>query len=370
MDIKLTYMNLALDQARLGLGRTSPNPAVGAVIVNQGEVVGKGFHPQAGQPHAEIFALREAGSRAAGSDVYVTLEPCSHFGKTPPCADALINAGVKRVFIGTVDPNPQVAGRGISKLKDAGILVETDILGQECRRLIAPFAKHILTGLPFTIYKSAQTLDGATATCSGDSRWVSSDQSRQLVHQLRDRVEAIMVGINTVINDDPLLTTRLEEGSGRDPLRVVIDGQLRMPLTSKMLNMQSSAGTLIATASQDMDKRQQLEQLGAEIFYAPDSANDKVDLHSVWRELGRRNVQRLLLEGGATLATAALEAGLIDQLMLFIAPKMIGGQPCHGIFSGPGQSKMTDALTLSDLSYCQVGLDLLITGDLHSCLPD
>ncbi len=362
------YMEVALVQAQAGVGRTSPNPAVGAVIVKDGKIVGKGYHPQAGQPHAEIFALREAGDQAVGADAYVTLEPCSHFGKTPPCADALIQAGVKRVFIGTVDPNPRVAGRGIEKLIAAGIGVETGILEQDCRRLLAPFAKHVLTGLPFTIYKAAMTLEGATATHEGDSRWVSSPESRQVVHQLRDRVEAIMVGINTVINDDPMLNTRLDGDLGRDPLRVVIDSQLRIPLNAKMLNMASSSGTLIATASNDLGKIDQLKQLGAEILVVP-GENNQVDLVSVWRELGKRNVQRLLLEGGAVLASAALTAGLIDQLMLFVAPKIIAGCPEHGIFSGQGKDKMAEALNLCDLHYQQVGPDILITGDFNTCLP-
>lgn len=363
------YMQLALDLAQKGVGRTSPNPAVGAVLVKNGRVIGQGFHPQAGQPHAEVFALREAGEDAFGADVYVTLEPCSHYGKTPPCADALIEAGVKRVFVGTVDPNPQVAGRGLDKLKAAGIQVETGILEKECRRLIAPFAKHVLTKMPFTIYKAAMTIEGAIATHCGDSRWVSSADSRYIVHKLRDRIEAIMVGINTVLNDDPMLTTRLPHGAGRDPLRVIVDSQLRMPLCSKMLTMESTAKTLIATASGDLEKRKALESLGAEVLVIPGS-NQRVDLNKLWLELGRRNVQRLLLEGGATLASAALAAGLIDQLMIFIAPKLIAGRPVHGIFSGPGRDKMADALRLSDLRYEQVGEDLLITGDLTTCLPD
>ena len=369
MATHIEYMQMALEQAYQGFGRTSPNPAVGAVIVNQGVVVGTGFHPQAGQPHAEVFALRAAGDLAADADVYVTLEPCSHFGKTPPCADALIAAGVKRVFIGAVDPNPKVAGRGVDKLIKAGIDVKSGLLATECQRLIAPFAKHVLTGLPYTIYKSAMTLEGATASHCGDSRWVSGVESRQLVHELRDRVEAIMVGINTVLNDDPQLTTRLSSGSGRDPLRVIIDSQLRIPTNSKMLHMDSSAGTLIVTACQNDKKQHELESLGVEILYCP-GTDGRVDLMSVWRELGRRNVQRLLLEGGATLATAVFAAGLVDQVMIFIAPKFLVGRPVHSLFSGPGHDKMADAVTLTDLRYQQVGHDILITGDIASCLPD
>ncbi len=363
------YMRLALEQARQGVGRTSPNPPVGAVIVKDGQVVGQGFHPRAGDPHAEVFALRDAGDQASGAAVYVTLEPCSHYGKTPPCADALIAAGVREVFVGTVDPNPLVAGRGIARLKAAGVRVEVGVLEPECRRLIAPFAKLLHRGLPFTIYKAAMTLDGATATSLGDSRWVSSPESREHVHQLRHRVEAIMVGINTVLNDDPMLNTRLQDGAGEDPLRVVVDSHLRMPVGSKMLHMTSDSGTIVATASTDREKRKALEARGAEVLVLA-GREGQVDLRLLWRELGRRNVQRLLLEGGATLATAALDAGLVDQLMLYVAPKILAGRSINGIFAGPGRDRMADALELSDLRYRQIGPDLLITGDLQSCLPD
>jgi len=243
------FMQLALDQARKGEGRTAPNPPVGAIIVKDGIIIGEGFHPQAGQPHAEIFALQQAASKARGAEIYVTLEPCSHHGKTPPCADALIAAGIKSVYIGTIDPNPLVAGRGVEKLKKGGIEVHCGILEPECKRLIAAFSHHILTGTPFTIYKSALTLDGNTATSTGDSQWVSGEKSRLVVHQLRDRVEAIMVGISTVLSDDPLLNTRLPEGGGRDPLRVVVDSQLRIPVDCRMLKQQSTAKTLVATIS-------------------------------------------------------------------------------------------------------------------------
>jgi len=363
------YMRLALDQAMQGVGRTSPNPPVGAVVVKDGQVVGRGFHPRAGEPHAEVFALRSAGRHASGASIYVTLEPCSHHGRTPPCADALIAAGVREVFIGAVDPNPQVAGRGIARIEAAGIRVEVGILEAECRRLIAPFAKHIRTGLPFTVYKAAMTLDGATATCLGDSRWVSSGESRHHVHRLRNRVDAIMVGINTVVNDDPLLNTRLPDEDGKDPLRVVVDSQLRMPANSKMLHMSSAAGTIVATVSTDQEKRKALEDQGAEVLVLK-AREGRVDLAALWQELGRRNIQRLLLEGGATLATAALDAGLVDQLMIYVAPKILAGRSPNGIFSGAGKDKMAEALELSDLRYRQVGPDLLITGDLQSCLPD
>ncbi len=364
-----TFMHRALRVARQGEGRTAPNPPVGAVIVRNGQVVGEGFHPQAGEPHAAIFALRQAKDQARDAAIYVTLEPCSHQGKTPPCADALISAGIKTVFVGVVDPNPQVAGRGIERLRRAGIDVHVGLLESECRCLIAAFRKHVTTGLPFTIYKSAMTLDGNTATRSGDSHWVSGDQSRLLVHRLRDRVEAIMVGIETVLKDDPLLNTRLQNGGGRDPLRVVVDSQLRMPPECRMLNQDSEAMTLIATILEDHKKISRLQQAGAEVVVLP-AESDRVSLLSLWKELGRRSVQRVLFEGGATLAEAALKAGLIDQLMLFIAPTLLGGTSRKGIFSGSGCAKMSDAIKLENFLYEQVGRDLLITGDLTQCLPD
>lgn len=363
------FMRRALDLARQGEGRTAPNPPVGAVIVNAGEIVGEGFHPQAGQPHAEVFALRQAGEKARGAEIYVTLEPCSHHGKTPPCADALIAAGIKSVYIGTIDPNPVVAGRGVEKLKQAGIKVHTGVMETECCRLIAAFRHHILTGIPFTIYKAALTLDGNTATSTGDSQWVSGEQSRLLVHQLRDRVEAIMVGINTVLSDDPLLNTRLPEGGGRDPLRVVVDSQLRLPVDCRMLTQQSSAKTLVATISTDEDEISKLQHAGAEVVTLPAVAG-KVSLPQLWKELGCRKIQRLLIEGGAELAGAALSAGLINQLRLFVAPKILGGSSPFRLFPAGGCTTMAEAVSLTDITYIPSGEDLLIIGDIPSCLPD
>ncbi len=363
------FMQLALDLAAEGIGRTAPNPPVGAVIVRDGEVVGRGFHPRAGQPHAEVFALRDAGELARGATVYVTLEPCSHFGKTPPCADALIAAGVAAVVIGTVDPNPKVAGTGIQKLRDAGIAVEVGVLAAECQRLIAPFKKHILTGLPYSIYKAAMTLDGHTATGSGDSRWISGEESRLRVHQLRDRVNAIVIGSGTACADDPQLTTRLPDAAGHDPLRVVVDSQLKIDPACRMLTQTSSAATLIATTSTDREKISRLQKAGAEVLYlAP--LRGKVPLRELWRELGRRNVQRLLVEGGSGLAAALLAEQLIDQLIVFVAPKIVGGCADFGLFAGLGCATMDDALQLDHVSCQPSGDDFMITGDIVSCLPD
>jgi len=368
--IQQHFMRLAVELARLGEGRTAPNPPVGAVVVRRDLVVGEGYHPRAGEPHAEIFALAQAGSQARGADIYVTLEPCSHRGRTGPCAEALIQAGVKRVFVGVQDPNPLVAGRGVERLQNAGIEVRTGVLLEQCQRLIAPFARHITSGNPFTIYKTAMTMDGKTATASGDSRWISGEASRQRVHQLRDRVEAIMVGIDTVIHDDPFLNTRLPSDGGRDPLRVVVDSRLRIDPTCRLLQQESAAGTLIATTNQaDPDKIIKLQQNGAEVAIFPEQ-DGHVCLADLWQNLGGRDVQRLLLEGGATLAGAALQARLVDQVMVFLAPKLIGGSTNYGIFSGKGCETLAKAIRLKNLHYEQSGEDILITGDVEPCLPD
>lgn len=368
-DKHLRWMNRAVNLARKGEGRTAPNPPVGAVIVQGGKLVGEGFHPRAGEPHAEVFALRQAGEAAGGATIYVTLEPCSHFGKTPPCADALISAGIKTVYVGATDPNPKVAGRGIERLRAAGISVHVGICDKECRQLIAAFKKHIETGLPYTVYKSAMTLDGNTATASGDSRWVSGGESRQRVHQLRNRVDAIMVGVDTVCHDDPLLNTRLDGEIAQDPLRIIVDSHLRMPLSSRILHQQSDAATIVATVCSDKDKVSALEDVGAEVLVLSEDQG-RVSLPELWRELGDRNVQKLLLEGGATLAGAALNARLIDQLMLFIAPKLLGGVTQHGILNGASCNLMAEAIKLENHHFEQVGDDLLITGDIVQCLPD
>lgn len=361
-------MAQAIALARKGEGRTSPNPPVGAVIVNNGQVVGEGFHPKAGEPHAEVFALRQAGKLAYGADIYVTLEPCSHFGRTPPCADALVTAGIKSVYVGVTDPNPQVAGQGIARLKAAGINVHVGLLEEQCRDLIAAFSKHVTTGLPYTIYKAALTLDGQSATAEGDSRWVSCEQSRQRVHQLRDRVDAIMVGVGTVCQDDPLLNTRLDFASGRDPLRIVVDSHLRMPLNSRMLQQESEAETLIATISRDQERIALFKKMGAEVLCLK-ADNGRVSLSALWRELGRRQIQKILLEGGATLAGAALKNALIDQLMIFIAPKIVSGSNKHGLFNGDGCKTMSEAIQLKRMTTVQVGTDLLITAQVGTCLP-
>ncbi len=365
----LTFMQLALDLARQGEGRTRPNPPVGAVVVRQGRVVGRGFHPAAGEPHAEIFALLEAGELAQGADLYVTLEPCSHVGRTGPCCEAVIAAGISRVFIGVSDPNPLVAGRGLERLRSAGILVETGLLADDCRWLIAPFAKHVSCGLPHVTLKAAMTLDGNIATSAGESRWITGPASRERVHRLRHQCDAIMVGIGTVLADNPRLTTRLPEGGGRDPLRVVVDSRLLTPEDAAIVSSAVTIPTIIATTGSSPEgKAQRLRQLGVEVIRI-DGPDDAVELTGLMRTLGERGLQRILLEGGGRLNSAAWKAGIVDRVMLFFAPLLLGGRGI-GVFAGSGVEFLGDAVRLSPLRMERIGDDTLIEGEVvRTCSP-
>jgi len=362
------YMRRALDLARRALGRTAPNPAVGAVVVLDGVIVGEGFHPAAGEPHAEIFALRQAGKAAKRATLYVTLEPCCHRGRTGPCATAVIAAGIVRLVAGCRDPNPRVAGGGFAQLQAAGIEVVSGILEDECRRLIAPFAKHIRTGLPYVTLKAGMTIDGAVATASGESQWITGAESRAAVHHLRNTHDAIMVGIGTVLADNPRLTTRLPQGEGKNPLRIVVDSTLRTPSSAALLAAEGKTLILTSAAASAVDiERLQREQV--EILRVAGNPG-AIDLADAMRQLGARGIQSILLEGGGRLHHGALHAGIVDRLCLFVAPLLLGG---HGLpaFSGPGVSHLKDAFRLQHLYVERYGDDLLLHGELESsCLPD
>ncbi len=351
-------MNRAIFLARKGLGKTSPNPVVGCVIVKDGGIVGEGWHKKAGTPHAEVHALRQAGGSAESADVYVTLEPCAHFGKTPPCAEALIAARVRRVFIGMVDPNPRVCGRGIALLQDAGIEVVADLFNEQCRRLNEPFIKFVTTGFPFVILKSAITLDGKTATLAGDSKWVTGDKSRLYVHKLRSKVDGIMVGVGTICADDPLLTSR--NPRGKDPTRIVVDTKLKTPLHANVLQLKSKAKTLLATCSADAAKIDQMTSRGVEVMHCRASGKG-VDLHDLFMRLGKLGIQSILLEGGSELAGEALRGGFIDKVMVFIAPKLLGGAG-KDIFAGSGAALMAGAFRLQRMTISTIGADILVQG--------
>lgn len=351
-------MRMALAEARKGVGKTAPNPAVGCVIVKDGAVVGKGWHKKAGTPHAEVHALRAAGEKAAGSDVYVTLEPCSHFGKTPPCAKALIEARVARVFVAMVDPNPVVSGNGIRMLQEAGIAVEVGLLEAESRALNLGFIKWMQTRRPYVVLKSAMTLDGKTATAGGDSKWVTGDAARREVHRLRGKLDAIMVGVGTVIKDDPLLTCRVP--GGKDPLRVIVDSTLRVPLHAALFSLKSEAKTVVATCSGNLARIDAVRARGAEVLVCRQKEG-RVDLEHLFERLGERGVQSVLLEGGHHLAGGALRAGLIDRCMFFLAPKLVGGAGT-GLFAGEGAPLMADAIKLEGMTVKRIGADLLVEG--------
>jgi len=360
------YMHRALGLARLGEGRTRPNPPVGAVVVRDGAIVGEGFHPEAGKPHAEIYALKEAGESARGADLYVTLEPCSHHGRTGPCAEAVIDAGIRRVYVGVQDPNPLVAGRGVERLRAAGIEVIVGLLEKECRHLIAPFARHVTTGMPFVILKTAITLDGKTATVTGDSRWISNEESRAHVHRLRDRVDGIMVGIGTVLHDNPRLDTRLPEG-GRNPVKIIVDTRLETSPDAAIFD--SKTPVIIAAGEGALEDRARiLTSRGAQIWRFQE-INGRIDLASLMRRLGEEGMQTVLLEGGAGLNRSFLDADLIDRFMVFVAPKIVGGEG-KGIFSGLGVERLKDAILLDDLRTSTFGDDTPIEGEVRRCLRD
>ena len=358
--LETKYMKRALELAREGAGYTNPNPLVGAVIVKEGRIIGEGYHRVYGSHHAEINALLGAREDVKGSTMYVTLEPCAHEGKTPPCAKAIVEKGIKKVVIGLKDPNPLVAGKGIKILEDAGIEVLSGVLEDESRRLNEIFLKYIVSGMPFVIMKTAMTLDGKIATWTHESQWISGELSRQYVHETRHKVAGIMVGIGTVLADNPSLTTWLEDKKGRDPIRIIVDSQGKIPLEARVLNLKSQARTIVAVTEQaDQGKLKQLEAKGAEVIVIP-SQNKKVDLALLMQELGKRQIDSILLEGGSQLNYSALEAGIVDKVNAFIAPKIIGGERAKTPVGGQGKASMKEAINLHETKIHRFGEDIMI----------
>ena len=352
------HMQRAIELAREAVGNTSPNPPVGAVLVRDGRVVGEGRTQPPGGPHAEAEALRMAGDAARGADLYVTLEPCAHYGRTPPCADALAEAGVASVHIAVMDPAPHTAGRGVERLREAGIPVTVDDGPPEARRLVEAFAKHVNTGLPFVVAKFAMSLDGRIAARSGDSRWISNETSRREAHRLRAEADAVMVGIGTALADDPLLTVRDAPLPARgQPLRVVVDSTGRLPASAAMLTAEGT--TLVAVASSEAART--IEAIGAETIVAP-GADGRVDFPQLLAGLGARDVTSLLVEGGAALHGALFESGLVDKVVAFVAPVVIGGDGVPGPVGGAGAERMADALRLRDVTYTELDGDMMVVG--------
>jgi len=352
------YMRKALSLAEKG--DASPNPKVGCVIVNGGEIISHGFHRKAGLPHAEIEALKKiTKSQAKDSTVYVTLEPCCFYGRTPPCADALIAAGVKKVVAAMKDPNPKVSGKGFSKLRDAGIEVEVGVLEEEAKTLNESYIHFQKTGTPFVIVKAAMTADGKIASKTGDSKWISGEKSREQVHKLRSQVDAIMVGIGTILADDPELTSRVK--CGRDPLRVIIDPELAIPLKAKVL---ADTNALIITSRRaSKEKINIVREMGVGVLVRGGKSG-KINFTKLVEEFGRKNITSLLIEGGGEVIGSAFDAKIVDKFILYVAPKIIGGRDAKTPVAGDGISKMTDAIKLKDFSFEKVGDDFLLTGYL------
>ncbi len=326
-------MRRAIQLAQKGIGAVDPNPLVGAVVVKDGKIIGEGYHQYFGGLHAERNALAACTESPKGAEIYVTLEPCCHYGKTPPCTEAILEAGIEKVIIGSRDPNPKVAGKGAAILRKAGILVEEDFLRKECDAINAPFFHYISTGMPYVAMKYAMTADGKIASVTGKSQWITNEDSRHHVHTLRNRYQAILVGIGTVLADDPLLTCRLE--GGRNPIRIICDSRLRIPLNSRLVQTAKEVPLLVATCSNDREKQKALEQAGVEILKFQ---GNTIPLDMLTDVLGQRQIGSILLEGGGTLNGAFLEAGLVQRLYTYIGAKVLGGANAKSPIGGKGLS--------------------------------
>lgn len=354
------YMKLAMQLAENAIGRTSPNPLVGAVIVKDNRVVGCGWHRKAGTPHAEVHALNQAGELAQGADVYVTLEPCAHYGKTPPCAKALVEAKVKNVYGGLLDVNPKVAGKGFKILEDAGIHVEYGFLQDELRKQNEVFFKWIEHKKPFVVLKAAMTLDGKIATATGQSKWITNETSRAYGYKLRDIYDGIMVGINTVIEDNPMLTARVD--GGKNPIRIVVDSSLKIDINANVVQ-DKSAKTIIATTDKaDKDKILKLQAQDVDVIVVDKDKNDKVDIEKLLDILGQQNICSILVEGGATLSGSFVAKKLVDKVDFFIAPKIVGGKEAKTPVAGTGILNLQEALALKDIQIEKLEEDILIIG--------
>ncbi len=356
------YMKMALDLAGKGAGYTSPNPMVGAVVVKEGKVVGKGWHQNAGGPHAEVNAIDDAGKNARGADIYVTLEPCNHHGRTPPCTQKILDAGIVHVIMAMDDPNPDVKGRGADYLMEKGVKVTRGVCEGEAVRLNERFVKYVKTKRPFVVLKCACTLDGQIATRSGDSKWVTGPESRQYVHRIRHEVDAILVGIGTVMADNPSLTTRLDGVACLDPARVILDTRLSINPDAKVLTQTSDALTYVMTgAGVDPEKKAAIEKTGARVVPVREK-NHGIDLDALMEKLGALGITSVLIEGGGKVVASALKTGIVDKVNFFYAPKILGGNDGVSVCSGTGPLFMKDSIILTRISVRRFGDDVMIQG--------
>jgi diaminohydroxyphosphoribosylaminopyrimidine deaminase/5-amino-6-(5-phosphoribosylamino)uracil reductase len=364
------YMECALSLARLAMGYTSPNPAVGAVVVKDGLAVGMGYTQPAGSEHAEVMALRQAGDKAQGATMYVTLEPCSHYGRTPPCTQAIINAGISEVYIALLDPNPVVSGRGVARLNEGGIKTHIGIYQQEASEINEAYIKHITTGLPFVVAKFAMSLDGKIATKTGDSKWITKEEARKYAHALRYTVDAIMVGVNTIVADNPRLTAKCCGGRGgvgkMQPLRLVVDSKGKVPLNAHIF--EPPGVVLLAVAAPfDSVRKEKFVEVGAEVLELP-AREGSVDIVELLKLLGRRKIVNVLVEGGGKLLGSLFDHHLVDKVLAFISPIIIGG--CEAVsVGGNGVDNMAKALRLSRVDIKSFGDDILVSGYVEKQLP-
>ena len=357
------YMKKALKLAKKAVGFTNPNPLVGAVIVKDDKIIGKGYHKTYGKNHAEVNAIEDAKknlNKLEGSTMYVTLEPCSHYGNTPPCVDAIIKNNIKKVIVGMKDPNPLVAGKGIKKLKENNIEVKVGVLEKTCKRLNEVFINYIKDDTPFVNLKAAMTLDGKIASKTNDSKWISSEKSREYVHYLRQKYSAILVGINTVISDNPRLTTRLDQDKVSNPIRIILDTKCRIPLDSKVLQVNKNKKTILITSKlADDNKINKIENMGVTVKKLP--LKDKhINIVKVIKYLSKKEIDSILVEGGSEIYYSFLENNLVDKLTLFISPKIIGGREAVPFVTGKGKEKISQGFELKDFQVSKISNDLLI----------
>ncbi len=363
-DLDEKYVALALELAEKGRGKVEPNPMVGAVLVKNGEIVGKGYHQVFGGPHAEIHAINEGGENCKGSTLYVSMEPCAHYGKTAPCVDAIIRAGIGRVVTTVIDPNPLTTGKGIQKLKEAGIEVCLGIMESRAKRLNAPFFKLMQKGLPYVTVKWAMSLDGKIAARTGDSRWITSEESRIYVHKIRGQMDGILVGINTVLRDDPLLTCRLE--GGRSPKRIIIDSNASLPLNSRLLTTITESEIIVAVRENAQSAQvKRLEQLGCTIIRTG-GMYDRVNLQDLFRRLGEMKLTNILVEGGSRIITSMIKGRFTDKVIVFIAPIIVGGEGALSPVLGRGVDKVSDATKVHEIIVKRMSHDIVIEGLLES----
>ena len=364
------YMRRAIELAKNGIGKVNPNPLVGAVIVKDGQIISEGYHAKYGDLHAERNAFRnlKCAEDAKGAEMYVTLEPCCHFGKQPPCTQAIIEHGIRKVYVGSNDPNALVAGKGIEQLRQAGIEVETEVLKDECDALNPVFFHYITTQTPYVVMKYAMTLDGKIATRTGHSKWISGEASRARVQQTRNALKGIMVGIGTVLNDDPMLTCRID--GGRNPIRIICDSKLRIPLSSQVVTTAKEVATIVATIEPHAEytrfwneQKAALEEQGVEVVVVKE-VKQRLDLKDLMRQLGERKIDGILLEGGSTLNYAALQVGIVNRIEAYIAPKLFGGAGLYTPVGGEGVEYATEGIECRLLTADKIEEDILLTYDV------